>query len=442
MSALMHATISTTHLKHVASPYGLATASYLFFLFGWSVSPRWYSSHMSETDLMFMDLATVVFVSLCVLSFVLGVAYVDFVLPKKEIVLQEIKAQISSFTFLSIPIAIALAFCIASCVLLVKEYPLLVLAIVSQTGNVIKDSDIGLHSTLGLSNTWLMGILWWAIWRSREFASQRRSTYLVKFLFIAAFTACMVSATLKASRGELMPLFLGTSVICVLGRAAQGTLTRRQITIYGMALSCGLTVLFVLFSFVRGHQADAFGGDLIGYTIASYNRLSALIHHKFRYPYAGRGFYLCSFLQSNNMLNAIIPFRKFFGWPDFMSFWQSEFNAVTNSGLNGNLIWSGAFGYIFSELGWFSPLLVFIYGVLYGYVWRLLKRDSTFGIVLYPWFAFCILFWFGTNYLFDNKCFVLFLDAFFLFLYERVVRKRHVSAKTRILPLSPGQQST
>jgi hypothetical protein len=425
-------------LRHVFSPYGLAIISYLFFLFGWSFPPRLYSGYMSEPDLMFLDSATVAFFSLCILSFLSGVAYIDFVLPRKDFVLRKIETNISSFKFLSIPVVIALAFCIASCILLLKKYPSLILAVISQMGSAIKESDIGLHSPLGLSNTWLMGILWWAIWRCNKVAEKKWSNYVLKFLFLAALAACTFSATLKVSRGELMPLLIGTSVICVLAKEAKGTLTNRYIATYGIVLFCGLTMIFVLFSFVRGNT-DAFWGDLISYTMASYNRLSALIHHKFSFPYAGRGFYLCSFLQSNNMLNSVIPLRKIFGWPDFMTFWQSEFNAVSSSGLNGNLIWSGTFGYIFSEVGWFSPLFVFMYGLLYGYVWRLLKRGNTFGIVLYPWFAFCILFWFGTNYLFDNKCLVLFLDALLLLLYERTVRRLHVFDKTPT-PISSSVQ--
>ena len=107
-----------------------------------------------------------------------------------------------------------------------------------------------------------------------------------------------------------------------------------------------------------------------------------------------------------------------FGWPDKDADWRSQFNAVAAAGLNGDLIWSGAFGYIFSELKWLSPLLLIIYGLLTGWAWRALKLGRTVGILLYPWCAFCVLFWFGVNYLLDTQPVILLIDAIFLSFYE------------------------
>jgi hypothetical protein len=65
-----------------------------------------------------------------------------------------------------------------------------------------------------------------------------------------------------------------------------------------------------------------------------------------------------------------------------------------------------------------SPFLLFAYGLMTGWVWRSLKLGRTAGIVLYPWFAFCILFWFGTNYLLGTQLVVLLLGAIVLGFYE------------------------
>jgi hypothetical protein len=51
------------------------------------------------------------------------------------------------------------------------------------------------------------------------------------------------------------------------------------------------------------------------------------------------------------------------------------------------------------------------------------------GIVLYPWFGFCILFWFGTNYLLDSPIEPLLLGAFLIFAYERAfISARQITA--------------
>jgi len=161
--------------------------------------------------------------------------------------------------------------------------------------------------------------------------------------------------------------------------------------------------------------------DLVSYTIASYNRSSALMSGKLSYPYAGHGIYLFSFLGFNNALNAVIPFREILNWPSFMDYWQSEFSAVTSAGLSDNAIWAGAFGYTYADIGWGAPMFLLFEGVLCGFAWRSIKLGRPLGIILYPWCGFCILFWFGMNYLFDNKITMLLVDAVILSIYEGVL---------------------
>jgi hypothetical protein len=69
-------------------------------------------------------------------------------------------------------------------------------------------------------------------------------------------------------------------------------------------------------------------------------------------------------------------------------------------------------------------LFVFFEGVLCGVVWRSIKLGRPLGIVLYPWFAFCILFWFGMNSLLENKLLPLVLDVIGLSLYELLCLRR------------------
>ena len=107
-----------------------------------------------------------------------------------------------------------------------------------------------------------------------------------------------------------------------------------------------------------------------------------------------------------------------------MEYWQSEFGAMGPAGLSENAIWTGTFGYIYADIGWFAPLFVFFEGVLCGVVWRSIKLGRPLGIVLYPWFAFCILFWFGMNSLLENKLLPLVLDVIGLSLYELLCLRR------------------
>ena len=69
-------------------------------------------------------------------------------------------------------------------------------------------------------------------------------------------------------------------------------------------------------------------------------------------------------------------------------------------------------------------MFVFFEGVLCAFVWRSAQLGNTLGIVLYPWFAFSILFWFGMHYLFDNKIVALCGDIVLLSLYEAVLLRQ------------------
>jgi hypothetical protein len=229
----------------------------------------------------------------------------------------------------------------------------------------------------------------------------------------------LVSATLKLGRGEFMPIVLGSALMFVLHRLSKGKLTLSSISIFAATFVALIAASFIGFSMLRGF-VDTKGliGDLLGYTIASYNRLAAILSGRMHYPFAGRGTYISSFVAFNDTFNQLFGVSRYLGWPDFFSWWQSEFNTVSSAGLDGQLIWSGTFGYIFSDLGWLSPGLLFLYGVTTGWVWRSMKLGKAVGIVLYPWFAFCILFWFGTNFLLGTQLVVLWLDGILLAFYE------------------------
>jgi hypothetical protein len=61
--------------------------------------------------------------------------------------------------------------------------------------------------------------------------------------------------------------------------------------------------------------------------------------------------------------------------------------------------------------------------MLYGAVWNWIRRGKALGIVLYPCFAFCVLFWFGGNILLGSDPVVLLLVAVLLAGYELILVK-------------------
>jgi hypothetical protein len=219
-----------------------------------------------------------------------------------------------------------------------------------------------------------------------------------------------------------MPLFGGLAVIYVMGKIHRREVKTTGLLRYLVVLLAFVISLFVLLAFMRG-TTDISAGirDFVGYTLASYNRLTALVHGTMHYPYGGRGIYLFPFLNSNHIVNAVFPINQTLGWPDFYQLWHSEFVAPQVAGLDDYLIWSSAFGYLFADCGWLTPIVLAGYGIAYNLVWRQAKSGTALGLTLYPWFAFSALAWFSTNRVF-NANFPFFVAAGLLLVaYEEVL---------------------
>jgi hypothetical protein len=74
-------------------------------------------------------------------------------------------------------------------------------------------------------------------------------------------------------------------------------------------------------------------------------------------------------------------------------------------------------------------------GLLVGYIWWKFRAGKTFAIVLYPWCAFCILFWVGYNVMFDGRITELVKMAVALTVYDKFMLRQvhqHEEAEARV----------
>src|SRR6202020_1703154 len=99
-----------------------------------------------------------------------------------------------------------------------------------------------------------------------------------------------------------------------------------------------------------------------GYTVASYNRLAALLTGVMSYQYGGREGYLFPYLLDAKKINSVTGLSPVFMWPSSSELWLSESTSTLLAGLNGRYIWSGTFGYLYSDLGWFTMAYLFAVG--------------------------------------------------------------------------------
>ncbi len=412
--------LSKRLLNNIASPYGLAMISYAFFCFACLIPPSVYSHYMMEPDLMFLDPATILFYTLCVASFVVGVWLVSWLFPA-PFVGRSFDSRISSTLFLLAPLTLAIAAAIITDLYLITNYPTIILSLLAQQGGDVKGTitfDVDGH--LAFVPLILIGVTWWAFWRHSDLGLQGWRRSLVRLSLFVAVLSIIVSSILTLNRNVLTLAVCGLAVSYLVRRALEKQISVKFVVRSGLAIVIVIALLFFAFSFLSGIDTwdDQFS-MLVGYTAASYNRLAAIVNGNLRYPFAGHGMYLSSVVAHNHML-----LSGYLNSPDAIEVWASEFGAVSRAGLNGTLIWSGAFGYIFSDLGWFSLPFVFGYGMLYGFTWNWIKRGKALGVVLYPWFGFCALFWMGFNYLFDQPVESFLLVAIILTGYEFVFVKR------------------
>ena len=371
---------------------------------------------MSEPDLMFLDPKTILFYMLCVASFVAGVWILGWIFPSPSFTTCEYQTRIAPTLFLLGPLILAIAVAIFMIFYLVINYPILLIAIFAQQAGDAKDTiAFEVNGHFAFIPLILLGIMWWAYWRYFDLGIRGWGKKLVTCSAAIALLCVALLAIITSARSTLMLGVCGLTILYILRRTKKKQLSFAFILRSGITIFFGIVFIFFAFSFLRGASDwDTQFNTLLGYTVASYNRLAAILNGSLHYPFGGHGVYLSSFATHTRLL----PFSSILNAPDPLEVWGSEFGAVSQAGLDGRLIWSGTFGYIYSDLGWFSCLFLFGYGAIYSIVWSWMKSGKVLGVVLYPFFGFCILFWLGGNYLLDQPVEVLLATALLLAGYE------------------------
>ena len=329
--------------------------------------------------------------------------------------------------FLFVPLGTSTLLCSASILMLGSKLSNLLGLLAGQQGQLIKLAG----STGQLSQgSWRyvvyahMGIIWWSYWRKSQLRLNAYSMRIFNVAFIVALGIGLLTSIIQVDRTSLIPMMAGVLILFIYEKASNNGSVSKVI-MYGL-LSAGLILAaFLTLSFLRGASGpELLITSLMGYTVTSYNRLAAVLHGLLRYPFAGHGIYISTFLSFNNSLNAVFPFHRIVNAPAYDQVFLSEFRAIWMAGLRSSFNWTGAFGYLFADMGWWTPVYLIPVGMIVGLTWSLFKRDLLGGIILYPWCAFSIVFWVGTNILFDNRMAVLTVVLGVLTVYERLFLRR------------------
>lgn len=402
--------------------------SYAIFLFACLLPPSIYARYMHEPDLMFLNPVAILFYTLCVACFLAGVWFIGWLFPSAPFVDRTLLPKVPPAVFLLIPLILCVLFTATAIVLLVRNNPLAILLLTSQNGNLLApggDASLELHGTMIISILFVPGVLWWSVWRSHQFGIAWRGRLMVKLVQLLAAVEVFIFTSLILSKHEVTVLVTGLAIGYLIRKMLSKRLNWDLVGRTALIFALGGSLVFFFVTFLRGASDPATEiSTFAGYIIAPYNRLSALLNGALHFEYSGRGIYFSSFLSFNNLVNQFIPFRRVLNLPDFYNWWLSEFVCVGRAGLNSSLIFFGTFGELFVELRWLTPLYLCFYGLLYGLMWRWMIAGRLIGIILYPYFGYCVLLWFSTNGLFDQDLVVLILDAILLAAYEFLLVSR------------------
>lgn len=422
-----HAYINRQLVRNAASPYSLALASYAVFLAAWLFPPDTYTSLLHEPDLLFLNPLAFGYFTACIIAFLVGVRASRFFCHTKTSTPQRLIGVSNALVYLLTPLAMSTAYCLWYLKELGARMPLLAL-LSSQQGQLIKLSVMTGQLETGRSAVGLpvlMGTLWWATFRESQINLRTNEKWFVRFMLLLSTVVCIATCVARVDRTSLVALCAGLVVVWLYRLSLRDDVRLGRLIMTGLICLSILPMIFVSVGYLRG--AGTFQSILTsaaGYSLASYNRLTALLIGQMTYVYHGTGIYLAPYLLEGHNLDKIFHITKSLGWPTFNDIYLSEFQSVAAAGLNPAYIWSGAFGYIYSDLGWGTLAYLLVVGAVSGYAWARFKGGNVMAVVLYPWMMSCVVLWFAANYLVGFSLNGLFEGLIALILWDKLTLRR------------------
>lgn len=391
--------------KLFLSPYFLILYQLFLLIFSITLNPVIYTYYIDEPNLMYKNASMFLLVMLDIFSFSIGV-FLSYMLPLLKTVNLGKFIYIPKKSYYIIPLIIPQIMVILFILKFLKDnwnYLDLILINATVYKNVKKVNFFYFSIFI------LIGALFWVIKRKKHTESN-----FLQLLIMISIVEVIISSILMVDRALIIPFIIGLFVIYYSNCRKLGI--KKLLFTFSI-----IGVVFITYGYFRQgmpefHDASyLLTRQVLGYTFASYNRLAALLNGDLTYYYAKTGYYLFPFLAHVPLLHYILP--NVYGVTP-KEVWLQEFNDIVNSPLVPEFIWSTIYGYIFSVLGWFSPIFFAFVGILTGYMWRNFHRNKTLGIIMYPWIYACIILLFAGNIIFFPHFIALLYSFMFIIFWE------------------------
>lgn len=281
-------------------------------------------------------------------------------------------------------------------------------------------------------------LLVWLFWKTMELDSRTVRRLLLVSIFIY-----FINSIISVSRDSIVSLSIMLFSIYVHFQYKKGVLSLKKI----ISLATLFIGIFILVfsaiglarssNFISGTQEII--KQLFGYFPASYNRLAYILNGDLVYPNSGWGYYSTQFIWDIPLISGslgIYDFGRQLGIPLPISAyenWQNQFLAVQMNGLDPSFIWATAYGFAFSDFGYFSAIYFILYGFISGIVYKSFISYGNFGIILYPYIISSIIKWSSVQ-AFPQRGILIFLSAYIIiYLVEQICKVRKNEATKNIV---------
>ncbi|MBE7561654.1 hypothetical protein H7F10_01465 [Acidithiobacillus sp. HP-6] len=411
---------------HLLRPQTLLLAAVVLMLMFTLVPPTFYEHTIHEPDLMFANPVLFIFLITCATIVLLGIRVgyaIAYRMPPRLATL----VRVPAFVYLMLPTVAALGLLLITIATILRNDPAILALALSGEGQQVKLALS--HASRGAmmgSLPLAMGVMWW-VWANYLRLSlriNRLGKFMLVFLVGSLMTSLFLSALLMMSRFVLMPAIFGFFLIYLRHAVLMRGVRVSGILLRGLMIMTLLLVLFggvaVLRSNIGYHGHDALLTSFIGYGPTSINHLAGYLDGRFP-----SGLLKQSVLPNDFGFIYQFPFADRFFPTASLSFAQAfklSFRVTYDAGLNGNYTWFTSWGQILAGTGWFAPLYLLLYGFFFARAWRGFTAGGTSGMLLYPWFAFNVLFTFGANFAASNFLSILVLLSIWLYMYSGLVR--------------------
>ena len=179
-----------------------------------------------------------------------------------------------------------------------------------------------------------------------------------------------------------------------------------------------LTFIFISTLFIRFGNLNNFqfiGENLIGYTVASYNRLSLIISHGANLKDIDPSIF--DLILPNRIPLLHIYIKKTLTMTEYLQHWHSLLKGYN---LNYWFNLKTFFGDVYNRLGLFSPFFFLLYGFMAGRFSQYFREGRLLGIIFYPTLFASIFVWSLTN-IFVTNFFQNIYVFLFLFLLNTLI---------------------